>query len=197
MLIPRSPIAELIEKHFDPWLTSEPQHILDLCTGSGCIAIACAHYFPEAIITATDISTDALEVAKINIENHGVAERVHLIHSDLFNAIAGQKFDIIVSNPPYVDEYDLSNMPKEYHHEPDTGLIGGKSGLDFAVKILKAAATHLTEEGILILEVGNSEMALVNRFPQTPFLWLEFERGGQGVLLLTAKQLRQHQKDFN
>lgn len=196
VLIPRSPIAELIENHFLPWLAKQPQKILDLCTGSGCIGIACAHYFPDSEIVATDISNDALEVAKLNAENHGVTQRVQLIQSDLFQSIPRQSFDLIVSNPPYVDEHDMSYLPAEFKHEPQLGLAAGKDGLDFAIQILKSAADYLTADGLLILEVGNSEHALVQRFPQVPFLWLEFERGGGGVLLLTAEQIRKYQKEF-
>lgn len=196
VLIPRSPISELIENHFLPWLTTQPQNILDLCTGSGCIAVACAHYFPDTQIVATDISPDALAVAKINAENHGVDNRVRLIQSDLFNSIPKQKFDLIVSNPPYVDEHDMTYLPDEFKHEPQIGLAAGREGLDFASKILKSAAQYLTAEGLLILELGNSEQALVKQFPNVPFLWLEFERGGGGVLLLTAEQLQKHKKDF-
>ncbi len=196
VLIPRSPIAELIENHFLPWLTVQPRNILDLCTGSGCIAIACAHYFSDAQVVATDISTDALAVAKINAENHGVSNRVQLIQSDLFKSVPKQKFDLILSNPPYVDEHDMTYLPDEFKHEPQLGLAAGHDGLDCAVNILKSAALYLTADGLLILEVGNSEHALVKRFPNAPFLWLEFERGGGGVLLLTAEQLKQHDKDF-
>ncbi len=196
VLIPRSPIAELIENHFLPWLTVQPHKILDLCTGSGCIAIACAHYFPETRIVATDISVDALAVAKTNAENHGVENRVQFIHSDLYQSIPQQSFDLIVSNPPYVDEHDMTYLPAEFKHEPQLGLAAGKEGLDFAIKILKSAAKYLTADGLLILEVGNSEQALVKRFPNVPFLWLEFERGGGGVLLFTAEQLRRYQKEF-
>ncbi len=196
VLVPRSPIAELIENHFSPWINIQPQHILDLCTGSGCIAIACAHYFPETHIVATDISADALAVAKINAENHGVDNRVQLIQSDLFKALPKQKFDLIVSNPPYVDEHDMTYLPDEFKHEPQLGLAAGREGLDFAIQILKSSAQYLTTDGLLILEVGNSEKALVKRFPNVPFLWLEFERGGEGVLLLTAEQLHRHEKEF-
>lgn len=189
VLIPRSPMAELIENSFDPWLPESPQSILDLCTGSGCIGIACAYAFEDAEVVLSDISADALDVARANIERHGLAEQVRAVESDLFSGLVGQRFDLIVSNPPYVDATDYREMPAEYHHEPELALASGDDGLDFTRRLLREAADHLTERGVLIVEVGNSWVALEEAFPDTPFTWLELERGGHGVFLLHRDDL--------
>ncbi|MDH5232595.1 MAG: 50S ribosomal protein L3 N(5)-glutamine methyltransferase [Gammaproteobacteria bacterium] len=191
VLVPRSPIAELIEKQFTPWVESEQvSRILDLCTGSGCIAIACAYAFEQAEVDAVDISKDALDVAQINIEQHELTNIVNPVESDLFNNLpAQQQYQLIVSNPPYVDQAELDAMPKEFHREPRLGLAAGDDGLDIAHRILAEAADYLSDDGVLIVEVGASEDALVNAYPDAPFTWLDFERGGSGVFLLTKHQL--------
>lgn len=189
VIIPRSPLAELIEHKFLPWVkANQPiRRILDLCTGSGCIAIACAHAFPAAEIDAIDLSADALAVARKNIELNNCQERVNLIHSDLFEACIEQQYDIIISNPPYVDTAEMKNLPPEYHWEPALALEAGNDGLKIVHRILTNAIHHLTDHGLLIMEVGSSEEAVQRAYPNTPFIWLDFERGGEGVFLLNAE----------
>lgn len=190
VIIPRSPIAELIEQHFSPWILSEFVHsILDLCTGSACIAIACAKYFPEAEIDAIDISTDALAVAKINKEKHAV-DNLQLIQSDLFAKLEpGKQYDVIVSNPPYVDANDMAGLPAEYRYEPSISLAAGDDGLDCVRRILAEAKNYLTDQGLLIVEVGNSADALIEQFSELPFTWVEFERGEAEVFILRKEDL--------
>jgi len=189
VLVPRSPIGELIQKQFSPWLASEPRQILDLCTGSGCIGIACAYAFPDAEVQLSDISFDALAVAEENIQQHNLEDRVFAMQSDLFENLAGQTFDLIVSNPPYVDADDLATMPEEYHAEPEIGLGSGDDGLDFTRRLLQEASNYLTDDGVLIVEVGNSCIALEEAYPELPFTWIEFERGGHGVFMLRKADL--------
>ncbi|WP_349616884.1 50S ribosomal protein L3 N(5)-glutamine methyltransferase [Azotobacter salinestris] len=196
VLVPRSPIAELIGQRFAPWLPHEPMRILDLCTGSGCIGIACAYEFPEAEVVLADLSFDALEVANRNIERHGLDERVYTVQGDGFAGLPGQRFDLIVSNPPYVDAEDFAEMPEEYHHEPAMGLACGEDGLDLIRRMLAEAADHLTERGVLVVEVGNSQVHVEALYPEVDFTWLEFTRGGHGVFLLSATQCREYQDLF-
>ena len=191
VLVPRSPLAELIERHFSPWLSdSRPiEQILDLGTGSGCIGIACAYAFPNARVDLADISTDALDVARHNVAEHGLEEQIELLQSDLFSALKGRRYDLIISNPPYVGLEEWDTLPPEYHHEPQLGLAAGTEGLDVVAEILHQAADYLQRDGLLIVEVGNAQYALCEAFPDMPFTWLEFERGGQGVFLINAAQL--------
>ena len=196
VLVPRSPIAELIARQFEPWLPATPARILDLCTGSGCIGIACAYAFPEAEVVLGDLSFEALEVANHNIERHGLEERVYTVQGDGFDGLPGQRFDLIVSNPPYVDAEDFADMPAEYQHEPEMGLACGDDGLDLVRRMLAEAADHLTEKGLLIVEVGNSQVHVEAIYPEVDFTWLEFEQGGHGVFLLAAAQCREYQKLF-
>ena len=196
VIIPRSPIAELIMSGFHPWCSTEPQRLLDLCTGSGCIGIACAYAFENAEVVLSDICADALQVAQQNIQQHDLAARVSAVQSDLFENLADQKFDLIVSNPPYVDADDYASMPDEYFHEPELALASGNDGLDFTRRLLREAHDYLTEHGVLIVEVGNSGEALDRLFTSVPFLWLEFSEGDGGVFLLTRDQLLEHRESF-
>jgi len=197
VLIPRSPIAELIEHGFAAWFPVEPPaRVLDLCSGSGCIGIATALHLPGAEVDLADISLDALAVARCNITRHEVGERVRAVASDLFEGLEGQRYDLIVSNPPYVDTRDLTTMPAEFRHEPTLALGAGTDGLDIVRRILREARDYLTDEGVLIVEVGNSDHHLEAAFPDVSFLWLEFERGGQGVFVLTAAELDAHAASF-
>lgn len=197
VLIPRSPIAELIEDGFRAWFPEEPPaRVLDLCTGSGCIGIATAHYLPTVEVDLSDISEDALAVARANINRHDVGRRVRAVTSDVFSGLEGQVYDLIVSNPPYVDARDLATMPAEFRHEPSLALGAGKDGLDIVRRILRQARRHLSDHGVLIVEVGNSDHHLEAAFPEVPFMWLEFERGGQGVFALSAEELDAHGASF-
>lgn len=189
-LIPRSPIAELIERCFVPWVNPKKVlRILDIGTGSGCIAIAAAYAFPKAKIDAVDISSQALKVAAINCARHNVTKRVHLLKSDLFAKLKGQTYDIIISNPPYVGKSEMKRLPKEYYHEPKQALLAGRYGNEIVSRIIKDSGSHLSPKGILVVEVGNSASLIVQKHKHLPFVWLEFERGEAEVFLLTKEQL--------
>jgi ribosomal protein L3 glutamine methyltransferase len=216
VLIPRSPIAELINQRFAPYCLDEngqarealnslpentqaktPHRILDMCTGSGCIAIALAYAYPEAEVDATDISKEALEVASINAEHHDKQYQVALLESDLFAKIpAENQYDLIVSNPPYVDAEDMADLPAEFLHEPELALAAGQDGLDLVRKMLAQAADYLTEDGLIVIEVGNSEWAMRQNFNTVDFHWLTFQNGGSGIFALTAAQCRQYRDLF-
>ncbi len=192
VLVPRSPLAEWIEQGFQPWLDPDAvERVLDIGTGSGCIAIACAYAFPDACIDATDADADALEVAAINVQRHQVADRVALLRSDLFEGVPKERYQLIISNPPYVDRDEMERLPPEYRREPRTALAAGEDGLDVVRRMLAGAGGYLAEDGVLIVEVGYSAEALEYAFPDVPFLWLELERGGHGVFMFTLQQLRE------
>ncbi|MFK7733169.1 MAG: 50S ribosomal protein L3 N(5)-glutamine methyltransferase [Pseudomonadales bacterium] len=193
-LIPRSPIAELIERGFEPWKAAhEIGQVLDLCTGGGCIGIAAAHYLPDARVTLADLSEPALELAAINVREHHMQPHIDIYHSDLFSSLPeNETYDLIVSNPPYVDAEDFASMPAEYRHEPEMALTAGDDGLDIVHRILREASHWLNDQGVLIVEVGNSQPALEASYPAIAFNWLEFERGGHGVFALDKSELQKH-----
>jgi len=205
VLVPRSPIAELIDDGFSPWvnLTVEGKFegkvktVLDLCTGSGCIAIATALALPDIKVHASDISTEALKVAKVNVDNYELFNRVTLIKSDVFKDIEPYQYELIVSNPPYVDAHDMLNLQDEFLAEPQLGLAAGNNGLDIVLPMLRDAGPYLTDTGVIIVEVGNSAEALQKLLPDVPFTWLEFEFGGDGVFLLEADQVKQYHNLFS
>lgn len=192
-LVPRSPIAESILSGFSPWLDDrEVSRALDLCTGSGCIGIAMASHNPDWSVDLIDISESALSLARENIEYQNVEDRVRAIASDLFAGVHGERYDLIVSNPPYVTEQEFAALPPEYGHEPKLGLTAGDDGLDFALRILREAPDHLNEGGVLIVEVGESERALVALLPEVPFNWIEFNVGQMGVFVIDRSDLVEH-----
>ncbi|GAB6069835.1 50S ribosomal protein L3 N(5)-glutamine methyltransferase [Thiomicrorhabdus hydrogeniphila] len=190
-LVPRSPIAELIAKNYSPWI-EEPENVtrvLDLCTGSGCIGIASLKAFPNAEVDLVDISPEALEVAQLNIEQYGLNDFAHAIQSDLYSALEGKKYDLIVSNPPYVDEIEMGALPEEFKQEPELGLAAGHDGLDLVRKILAEAPKYLKEDGVLMVEVGVSQYFLEQEYPELPLYWFEFEHGGEGVFAIQKHEL--------
>tara|TARA_B100000700_G_scaffold75570_1_gene84540 strand:+ start:517 stop:1452 length:936 start_codon:yes stop_codon:yes gene_type:complete len=194
VLVPRSPFAELISQRFSPWV-QEPENvmrILDMCTGSGCIAIALAQAFENALVDAVDISPDALAVADINIQDYQLQDRVLPILSDVFSGVGQEKYDLIIANPPYVDAEDMGDLPQEFHHEPELGLASGEDGLDVTRQLLANASQHLTDNGLLFVEVGNSMVHMEALYPEVPFTWLEFEQGGLGVFMISKADLDAH-----
>jgi ribosomal protein L3 glutamine methyltransferase len=193
VLIPRSPIAELIADRFTPWLDpDEVASVLDLCCGSGCIGIACAYAFENALVDMSDLSPAAVDVASRNVERHDLADRVRALCADVYDGLDNERYDLIVSNPPYVSSDEMATLPPEYRHEPRLGLVAGADGMDVVARILAGAAARLRPGGILVVEVGSSADLLHARYPDVPFLWLDFAHGGDGVFLLTAEQLEQY-----
>ena len=197
VIVPRSLTGEFILEKFQPWIESKRvRRILDLCTGSGCMAIACARAFPRAQVDAADISKEALAVARLNVTRHRLGRRVKLVHSDLFKSLQGRKYDVIVTNPPYVARAEMKTLPREYRHEPELALVSGRLGLDAIGRILADAPQHLNPGGILVGEVGNSAGALRKKFLSVPFMWLTTSTGDESVFLLTAEQLEKFRQNF-
>ncbi len=189
VLIPRSPVAELILRGFKPYLSKEPKRILDLCTGGGCIAIALANQFRESMVDAADIDSDALDVASINIHEYQLEEQVIPLQSDLFSGLIGERYDLIVSNPPYVDANDMADLPAEFHHEPANALAAGEDGLDLVEIMLQQASQYMTDGAWLFVEVGNSEVHIASRFPGLKVDWCELSQGGSGIFAIQKETL--------
>jgi ribosomal protein L3 glutamine methyltransferase len=191
VIVPRSLIGEFILEEFQPWLGDrQPKRILDLCTGSGCIAIALAAQFPQAMVDAIDLSEEALEVARINVERHALEDRVKLMQSDLFDALTGRRYDLIVSNPPYVHPQSMAQLPAEYGHEPEMALVAGDDGLAIVDRILDEASNYLTDDGLLVVEVGDSAPAVMQKYSTLPLMWLTHESGEDSVFLIENKDLK-------
>lgn len=191
VIVPRSFIAELLRDEFVPWIADADNvtRVLDLCTGSGCLAILAAHAFPSAEVDAVDISPDALEVARRNVADYGLQDRVHPIESDLFSTLQGRQYDLIISNPPYVNAQSVAALPPEYLHEPELALGSGSDGLDATREILKHAAAHLVPDGVLAVEIGHNRDALEAAYPELPFTWLDVAAGDEFVFLLHREDL--------
>lgn len=188
VMVPRSPLDELIPQQFEPWLSKIPQRILDLCTGSGCLGITCAHEFPGAEVVLADISEAALEVANENIALHQLGGRVQTLHSDMFAQLTGQRFDLIVCKPPYVPVEQWSQLPPEFQHEPKQSNTAAQGGLEFIGQVIQQAGEHLAEDGLLVLEVGPHRAQLIAQYPDIDFTWLEHSQPNNAVLALTAQQ---------
>ena len=196
-IVPRSLTGEFIQERFQPWIeVKRVRRILDLCTGSGCMAIVCARAFPRAHVDAADISEDALAVARRNVEKHRLRKRLRVIRSDLFSALKGKRYDLIVTNPPYVGRAEMKTLPPEHRHEPGLALASGEQGLDAIIRILAQAPSHLAPGGILVAEVGNSAAILQANFPSVPFVWLTTALGDESVFLITTEELAQHRRAF-
>jgi ribosomal protein L3 glutamine methyltransferase len=197
VLIPRSPLAELIEQGFSPWLDADRlERALDLCCGSGCIGIATAVHHPHCRVDLVDISPQALDISRENIHLHAVEDRVETICSDLFSELPIVPYDLILSNPPYVGSAEMAILPDEYGHEPRLALEAEEDGLAIVRRILKQAPDYLAPDGVLIVEVGNTAQLLQETYPEIPFVWLDFTRGGEGVFLLGAQDLAQYANDI-
>lgn len=189
VVIPRSPIGELVRQHFAPWLSRPPVRAVDVCCGSGCIGIAMALEFPRLHVDLVDLDPQAVAVAERNVDLHNLGDRVRVVRSDLFAELPGQSWDLVVSNPPYVDHIDLGSLPPEYRHEPSLGLDGGGQGLDVVAELLEALPTRLAPDGLFVCEVGASAPALLRRYPSLPFIWPDLAEGGEGVFVLTGRSL--------
>jgi ribosomal protein L3 glutamine methyltransferase len=197
VIVPRSPFAELIDAGFAPWVEADAvKRVLDVGTGSGCIAIACASRFPQARVDAVDASEDALAVARRNVERHALGDRVALHHGDVYEPLGDRRYDLILSNPPYVSDAEMAALPDEYRSEPDLALRAGHDGLDVVRRLLRGADAHLQPGGALFVEVGDSDERLQQAFPSVPFVWLEFEHGGGGVFVLTKDELGRHRRSL-
>lgn len=190
VLIPRSPIGEMIQQQFSPWLTVQPQRILDLCTGSGCIGIACAAFFPEAEVDLAELDAGALAVAEQNIVRHHCQSQVRAIQSDLFSGLGKARYELIVSNPPYVSTAEVDALGPEFKHEPRMALEAGSDGMDIVARLLRDAPKYLTDDGLLVCEIGGSQEEFLSRFPDLPVDWPEFERGGDGVFVISCQSLK-------